>query len=939
MLKYASLILFALWTLLGFQATAQNSHRIKAQLLNETRSIQIQQEIIFHNTSKDTLNEIWLYDWNHAYSNKNTPLAGRFEEDFKKEFHLAKTWERGRTHLNNIADRNFDFLRWERQESGDLIRVQLQFPAYPGKHFLLRLNYTVDIPSAKFTGYGFTKTGDYHLRHWYITPALYNGEWRRYNNKDLNDSSQFHESFEMEFTYPGNYTPITDLDMIDKDRSRLYHTDIFYGENRGEVTLFLKKENNFEVFQNQHLALITNIEAKDLSVITRVNAANRVIDFIHEKLGDYPHERLMITREDYADNPLYGLNQLPSFLRPFPEEFQYELKLLKTSVNNFLKHTLFTDQRQERWITDAIQTWLMIEYKNTFYPEMKLLGNLSNSFLLRGLKLAKMDFNEQYPFLQMLMARRNQDQSLLTPTDSLVKFNEKIASKYKAGVGFAYLDSYIGEDHLERGIKVFYNNFKGKRTNGKDLSKIVNEITPKDISWFNKAYVQSDKRIDFKIKNFTKEEDSVSVLLKNKTGAEVPVTLFGLDRDENVIFKSWIEGIKKEKSVTVPADNLYRLVLNYDHVIPEFNARDNWKSLGGFFSTNKKLKFQFFKDAEDPNYNQLFWVPAFGYNIYDGFTPQLRIHNKTLRDRPFVFDLAPGYALKENSLVGGGSVLVRKYIQKGSLYVVNAAVSGATYHYTTNLRYNTLTPSVSFGFRDRDLRSNERQFLRARFVNVFRDNSPEIDTDPDYSIFSTRYSYTNNGIIKYKSWFVDLQVAAEFSKISFNWEWRRLFQNNRQLNLRFFAGKFIYNETGSDYFSYALDRPTDYLFDYNYLGRSEETGFASQQIIIAEGGFKSQLPNPYSNDWITTVNASINLWRWIEVYGDIGALHNRATNTRFVYDSGIRLNLVTDYFELYFPIYSNNGWEIAQDRYDQKIRFLITLSPRVLSGLFTRKWF
>jgi hypothetical protein len=41
-------------------------------------------------------------------------------------------------------------------------------------------------------------------------------------------------------------------------------------------------------------------------------------------------------------------------------------------------------------------------------------------------------------------------------------------------------------------------------------------------------------------------------------------------------------------------------------------------------------------------------------------------------------------------------------------------------------------------------------------------------------------------------------------------------------------------------FSYAADRPTDYLFDYNYLGRSESTGLYSQQFILAEGGFKSK---------------------------------------------------------------------------------------------------
>jgi len=94
----------------------------------------------------------------------------------------------------------------------------------------------------------------------------------------------------------------------------------------------------------------------------------------------------------------------------------------------------------------------------------------------------------------------------------------------------------------------------------------------------------------------------------------------------------------------------------------------------------------------------------------------------------------------------------------------------------------------------------------------------------------------------------------------------------------------------------ALDRPTDYLFDYNYLGRSESSGFYSQQIIIAEGGFKSRLESPFANNFMFTNNTSLSVWRWIEAYGDIGLIKNKNETTRFVYDAGIRLNLVTRLF-------------------------------------------
>jgi hypothetical protein len=129
------------------------------------------------------------------------------------------------------------------------------------------------------------------------------------------------------------------------------------------------------------------------------------------------------------------------------------------------------------------------------------------------------------------------------------------------------------------------------------------------------------------------------------------------------------------------------------------------------------------------------------------------------------------------------------------------------------------------------------------------------------------------------------------------------------------------------------------MFDYNFFGRSESTGIFSQQYVMAEGGFKSKIAPRYANQYLTALNASYSIWNWIEVYGDIGFMKSKHQTGDFVYDSGIRLNLVQDYFELYFPVYSNNGWEISQNKYNEKIRFVVTFAPKTLVNLFTRKWF
>ena len=204
------------------------------------------------------------------------------------------------------------------------------------------------------------------------------------------------------------------------------------------------------------------------------------------------------------------------------------------------------------------------------------------------------------------------------------------------------------------------------------------------------------------------------------------------------------------------------------------------------------------------------------------------------------------------------------YVQDKNLYAIRYGIAGGYNSYAEDLFVRQITPSVQFSFRKNDdFRSNKKQWLSIRHVNIQRDkdlNNILTTTEPNYSIFNIRYVNSNDNLINYNKWYTDFQAGKNFSKVSFNYEYRRLFESNRQINIRAFAGAFLKNKTNSDYFSFALDRPTDYLFDYNYLGRSERTGIFSQQYITAEGGFKSKLKTPFANQWITTINASTTLW-------------------------------------------------------------------------------
>lgn len=900
----------------------------------EKKVLNVFQELTYYNQSNDTLSTIVLNDWNNAYSDKNSPLGKRFSDEFVRNFQLASDKERGNTNTITIVQEDKTFLNWNRfEDKPDLIEVQLKNKLLPNQKITLNLSYFVKIPNDKFTKYGYNSDEQINLKNWFFTPARYeNNNFVKYSNNNLDDSANATSDYELTIKNASDFAITTDLNKID--------ATTFSGKNRLDFNLFLERKSSFTNFTNDGLTVVSNIKDSKLNDIQKSIVIEKIVSFVQQNIGQYPYEKITVSQTDYERNPFYGLNQLPSFISPFNDEFMYEIKFLKTYLNNYLKTTLKVDSRKDNWIVDAIQVYTMMKYIDEYYPNEKMMGNVAKIRILRGYNLVSLKFNEQYSYFYMLMARKNLDQPLGDPKTSLIKFNEKIASKYRAGLSLKYLDSYLEKDIVPKSIKAFYNLNLKQQTSRVDFKEILTSNTDKKIDWYFKTIIDSRDLIDYKFDKFTKSKDSISFSLNNKTTTQVPIPIYGIKNNE-IVSKTWIDDVKKDSIYTIPRNGADKIVINYKNEVPEYNLRNNWQSLRPLRISNKPLKFNFMKDLEDPYYNQILYVPTLEFNLYDGLLPGMRFHNKTILDKPFIFDVNPSYSTNTQSLSGSASFSINQYNRNGKLYYIRYSGSGSSFHYASDAVYTRINPMVTLNFRPESFRDNRRQSLSFREVLVNRQKSAFVAAETEnYSVFNARYYNTKSELTNSLNFTGDFQVASKFGKLAGEIEYRKLFDNNRRINLRLYAGTFIYNKTDSDFFSFGLDRPSDYLFDYNYLGRSEDTGIYSQQIIIAEGGFKSKLnENRYANQFITTLNGGVNIWNWIEAYGDVGLIKNKNTNAKFVYDTGIRLNLVTDYFELYFPIQSSNGWEITQPNYSQKIRFVVTFSPKTLINLFTRKWF
>lgn len=922
---------------------AQHSSDLKIRVNTIEKTIDVQQNIYFSNTSSDTLYSIVLNDWNNSFSSKKSALAKRFSDEFIRSFHLASEDDRGSTKIKNILDNNFQSLNWKRDENQvDIVEIELENPILPNTTQKINLLYTLKLPNEKFSRYGFYDDGKLYLKNTFLFPATYeNGKFIKNSNVNLDDIFNAPTDIKALVEIPLNYSLASNLSTIQNERKESFLKFELTGNNKKEFILIISPTLEFTTYKNEHIEVSSSINKTRIDEIKKTLIIDKITRFVHDNIGPTNSSKILVSQEDYNKQPFYGLSQLPDFLSPFSDDTLFELMFLKTYINAYLNENLNLNHRKENWIYDGIQMFLMMQYIEENNPELKMMGSLSRFKLLKSYNLINLDFNQQYNYMYMLMARKNLDQPLSEKKDRLIKFNEQISNKYKAGLTFKYLDSYLENDIVIKSLKEFVALNKDLRTSKYDLEYILKNNSFKKIDWFFDELINSRELIDFKFGKVSKTNKTISVNIINKTKTNVPISFYQLKND-SIVGKVWLENIKTDSTFTFERKGADKLTLNYFNEVPEYNLRNNWKSLKGFFYNNRPIKFNFYKDLEEPYYNQIFYVPEFEFNIYDGLALGIRLNNKSMLNKPFTFSITPFYSPKTGSLVGKFNFMVEQNIRDlGKLYRIRYILSGSQFHYAENSAYTNLSPTVLLLFRDKDFRANKTEFVQLKQLYINREKTDfSLDNNTEnYNVFNFKYGNFQSEATKHYSLTTDLQVANSFGKIATEIHYRKLFNNNRRLSLRLYAGTFLYRSTTSDFFSFALDRPTDYMFEQQYLGRSETTGIFSQQYVYAEGGFKSKLDTRYANQWLTTFNASFNIWNWIQVYGDAGLLKNNFAPTKFVYDSGLHLNLVPDYFELFLPVYSSNGYELNNNNYGEKVRFVVTLTPKTLVSLFTRRWF
>ena len=908
----------------------QQYNEIDAQVEPLSGLIEVKQLFRYTNETSTALDTLYLYDWNHAYSDTSTLMAVKLAQEFNFKFEKSQPNEKGYTKIQSFRS-DLGSLNWHRLEKQkDIIAIHLPRPIQAQDSIVFSSSYILKLPANDFTGYGIGNNDEISFSNGFLqfVHLGFDGKWNLDSNYGFDDRTALRSSTKFTICFPEDYSIIPSI-------KGAFQNGCWQSKNKiqGDLAFYLKKTSSFKSFESSNFEILSDMAEGLGTTKAVVKITKRIQKFAEDFFGNLSNQYFLIDSEFYNQNPIVGFDLLLNTLRPISKEEQFELKAIQVLMRKLVKYKFPDNYRQNKWLADGLSHYLFIRYLETYFPSLKLIGNLADFPLLSNYQFAQAPFSFKTNLQAAFVYRRNLTQPLQTPSQDLTKYNRKIALRSRSALGIKILEETESREQVDAFI---FNLFTSKnQLNPLTIQKHFELFFEDRAKWFYEGYCTDNGLTDYEIRQIGKLNNQVQVEFTNHNKSQNPVKLNSYSKNE-LVSSIWMSGGIEKQQLTFDETQIDKIVLNPEQLALETNVNNNNIWLNKSFAKRDR-RFRLFEDIPSSHYTTTYISPNLAYNAYDGILFGMVIHNGLILRQPTTMYFSPQYGAKEMSLSGSLSIRHRSFFQKKKLASISYGFGAESFHFNPNQRYYRFNPQIDATFRPDGLASNTRSFLGLELVSLFQEDQNKKLVDVTFNS-SLSYGYSNSSSSSSKGFGVALQTGDSFTKFSAYYRNRKYYSEGKQYTFRFFIGLLSdQNNTGN--FDFGISRVNDYSFKYKLLGRSETSGFFSQQYILAEGGFKSFISTQTANQWMMSANFSTTLWRGLEVYSDIGVVKNRKKNKRFIYDAGLSVNLVQDYMAIYFPLYSNLGWEIDDKAYSSKIRFTLSVQVSDLVSLFARSWF
>lgn len=936
-------------------------------------------EIDYINNSPTTLNEIYFHIWPEAYSSDNSAFAIQQIENKSKTFYKSSNEERGSlTGLDfSINGKAASFKIYNNQP--DIIILQLPEPLESNKSCTIKTPFQVKIPNS-FSRLGHVDQA-YQITQWYPKPAVYdkNG-WHPIPYLDQGEFYSEFGSFDVSITLPENYVvgatgdlqtssekifltqkikETSEKSVFSKDSvltSSLTKKTIRYTQsNVHDFAWFADKE--FNVLQGSVKLPNSNDSVILYSMFTNKNSKFwlKSLPYLHDAIyyyslwnGNYPYKQ--VTAVDGALSAGGGM-EYPNVtvIGNINTDKMLETVIMHEVGHNWFYGILGSNERDNAWMDEGINTFNERRYIRTKYPNDKLVGKFAENPAAKILGVKDYPSGYENYLLYLLNARKNEDQPIQLSTQFYSEINSGVITYFKTGLVLNYLETYLGTEIFDKAMQTYFQEWKFKHPQPEDLKAVFEKTSGKNLDWFFKDIILTTKKVDFTIKKVKKLEDGYVVSIKSKTDFAAPVFVSSFNYKNKLIETKKIEPFTGISTVNFNSTNIKSFKIDSENKIPEINQSNNFSRTSGILKKTEQIRLQLLASFEKRDRTQLFYTPVIGYNFNDGFMAGLALYNSILPAKKFEFALVPLYGFKSKQLNGTGQLAYNWY-PTNTFQRITLSSNYNQFTYFTfssfnslpqkDLKFQKIQGMIDFELKRKSFRSSTKEFISFRSVLT---NVDQVELSFDsfasgYSGYSKSknlfneltFRSINSRLINPYNFRITLQQEETFLKaeteFNFNFTYKKL---KKAAELRVFVGSIVLqNNNYSTNYNFSFNGNSDYLYDQVFLDRSKVSDtFLDQQLSNNDGGFKNiTTANPGKYMFAANAKVPFPIGVPLGLYGDVGISDYKDSfnnNAILFYDAGLYVPLFKNVLEVYFPLVISS--DLNQLTYGQKISFVLNL--------------
>ena len=970
------LLIFILLSSFGFSQNyfqQEVNYTIDVKLDDKSHTLKAFETFEYINNSPDELSFLYIHLWPNAYKDNSSAMSIQQYRNGNDVMENNSETDRGFIDSLDfkVDGESVEFLY--NLNHRDIGKLMLKSPLKPGESITVSTPFKVKLPNGNISRLGHVGES-YQITQWYPKPAVYDKEgWHQMPYLTQGEFYSEYGSFHVSITLPNNYVvgatgdlqTESEIQFLDKKvtetnikiesgaferrkrkdfrfpessdtfktirytQSRVHDfawfADKRYHVLKGEVELpnTKRKVTTWAMFTDQQADLWKNA----------IEYLNDGTYWYSKWNGDYPYNQ--VTAVDGTISAGGGM-EYPNVtvIGGASSATQLELVIVHEVGHNWFYGILGSNERVHPWMDEGINTANEIRYFQTKYPEnvefSNNFGGIADKIHLGGIS-HHCGNHMTYGF----SANNGKDQPIELHSNEYTSLNYGAIVYAKTGLVFTYLRDYLGDEFYDKGMQAYFDQWKFKHPQPKDLQTVMELESGKELNWLFDDVIQTTGKIDFKLNKVRKNKDGkLRAEITNVGDIRSPVRVDAYSEGK-LIETVWSESTPDfdVMDAVFSSENIDELKIDAAGRMPDVNNMNNsWKK-SRLLNKVEPIKLEFLAGDNEPDKNTIWWTPILGANAYDNFMAGALFHNISAPKNKLEFYLAPMYSFGNKRLTGMGDI----HLNFAPARIVNKIEVGVKgqmfgeekeneFYYARSINppnrfdrnfYRVMKPYVNFEFWNRTRFPRLRQNIRAEFISVnnFTSNSQVYDwlgggfLDYNLSYKKRKYALEVDARIDAKGIdFLTPDNSNFYLTVTNNFTYK--VKNEKNIEVRLFVGQNIFESTRLSLFSdpnhgFALggqNGTQDYFYEQLMLGRNEVQGVWGQQRIENHGAFKTVSDFGLSSRFMASANVYAELpWGPIGIFGDYGVFDN-GTKLITAANAGLGIRLLDGNIAAYFPI-------------------------------------